>query len=415
MAIRIENDGVAGLVSNKDYQVDDVPPDEVEPDTGSEFLADSILTTPQSKPTSHLLIHSTWGMSRGRGIRRKERNQFILVPEGGICSQSADTNSPFHPRSSDRKKEPNLWPGFEVETPVVGRNVYWSQRNANDAEDSSLRNVLELIFRRLDNFMQRKYFPSLSDSFLVAGSDAKTAARAASKSAVCADVASKSTAAAAAACQSAVVEAAKLVVGRPNVADCASNFVAGGASNFVVGCASNFVAPSNFVAGRKNVAGIKNVAPSYLVAGSTSKTVAGNASYITAPCHATPERIESYYNVAHVSQQFRSNVLTCIATTRIQNTLYPILSSYGPKQQLFGDSNTNVSYINTEQSPCYDTLATKNWTVVTTTFSNSQFTPIGSKNFVEVDRQRKPIIYSHYPRSDLSVYAVSERGTNITN
>jgi len=46
MAIGIENDGVASLVSNRDYQVDDVPPGEAEPDTRSEFLAASILTTP---------------------------------------------------------------------------------------------------------------------------------------------------------------------------------------------------------------------------------------------------------------------------------------------------------------------------------------------------------------------------------
>jgi len=52
MAIGIENDGVAGLVSNRDYQVDDAQPGEPEPDTRSEFLAASILTTPQSKHTS---------------------------------------------------------------------------------------------------------------------------------------------------------------------------------------------------------------------------------------------------------------------------------------------------------------------------------------------------------------------------
>jgi len=46
MAIGIENDSVAGLASNRDYQVDDVLPGEAEPDTGSEFLAASILTTP---------------------------------------------------------------------------------------------------------------------------------------------------------------------------------------------------------------------------------------------------------------------------------------------------------------------------------------------------------------------------------
>jgi len=39
MAIGIGNDGVAGLVSYRDYQVDDAPPGEAEPDLRSEFLA----------------------------------------------------------------------------------------------------------------------------------------------------------------------------------------------------------------------------------------------------------------------------------------------------------------------------------------------------------------------------------------
>jgi len=71
--IGIENDCVAGLVSNRDYQMDDVPPGEAELDTRSEFLAASILTIPQSKPTAPFLSLLTWGMGRGRGIRREER------------------------------------------------------------------------------------------------------------------------------------------------------------------------------------------------------------------------------------------------------------------------------------------------------------------------------------------------------
>jgi len=46
--------------------MDDAPSDEAEPDTRSEFLAASIFTTPQSKPTSPLMSHHTWGMGRGR-------------------------------------------------------------------------------------------------------------------------------------------------------------------------------------------------------------------------------------------------------------------------------------------------------------------------------------------------------------
>jgi len=83
-----------------------------------------------------------------------------------------------------------------------------------------------------------------------------------------------------------------------------------------------------------------------------------------------------------------------------------------PKQQLF-DDHSNVSYIKTEQSPVYDTLATKNWTVVTTTWSNTQSTPIGLQDLIGADRQERSIVYTPYPRSDPCVYAVSEKERHI--
>jgi len=65
MAIGIENGSVAGVVSNRDYQVDDAPPGEAGPDTRSVFLTALIPTTPQSKSTAPLSIHHTWLMGRG--------------------------------------------------------------------------------------------------------------------------------------------------------------------------------------------------------------------------------------------------------------------------------------------------------------------------------------------------------------
>jgi len=77
MAIGIKNDGVTGLASNRDCQMDDAPSGEAEHDTRSEFIAASIHTTPQSKPTSPLLSQHTWGMGRGKGI--EERNKFKIA------------------------------------------------------------------------------------------------------------------------------------------------------------------------------------------------------------------------------------------------------------------------------------------------------------------------------------------------
>jgi len=51
MAVGIEDDSVAGLVSNRDNQADDALFGEAGPDTRGEFLTTSITTTPKSKPT----------------------------------------------------------------------------------------------------------------------------------------------------------------------------------------------------------------------------------------------------------------------------------------------------------------------------------------------------------------------------
>jgi len=76
MAIGVEDDSVAGLVLNKGNQIDDALFGESDSDTRGEFLITSISTTPQSKPTSPLLSQLSWGIGRGRGIRREEGRTF---------------------------------------------------------------------------------------------------------------------------------------------------------------------------------------------------------------------------------------------------------------------------------------------------------------------------------------------------
>jgi len=128
----------------------------------------------------------------------------------------------------------------------------------------------------------------------------------------------------------------------------------------------------------------------------------------TAPCTATPECIMSYYDVRSPGQYTNNNVPSCVATTLVQSNNYPGIPSSWPKQKLF-DDHSNVSYIKKKQSPVYGKLATKNWTVVTTTWSYTQSTPIGQRAIVDRDMQERSIVYTPYPRSDPCVYAVSER------
>jgi len=51
--------------------------------------------------------------------------------------------------------------------------------------------------------------------------------------------------------------------------------------------------------------------------------------------------------------------------------------------------------------------------VVTTTWSNSPSTPLGSWPIVEIDKPEKYPVCTPYPRSDPCVYAVSERERQI--
>jgi len=139
---------------------------------------------------------------------------------------------------------------------------------------------------------------------------------------------------------------------------------------------------------------------------------ATEASDLAADSSATPERIASYYDVVQPSQYPRISVPACLATPRIQNTSYLLVSSSWPRHHLF-ERNSNISYIKTEASPVYETLTTKNWTVVKTTWSNTHSTPVNSRTIVGDDNERIAIVYTPYPLLDPSDYAVAERERQI--
>jgi len=236
-------------------------------------------------------------------------------------------------------------------------------------DDSALKDVVELIAKRLDNLENKIYFPSLKfehSEKIRSDREINAAALRVAKAAKSADNASKSAISAAAGCKSAVADTMKLTAMQ-----------------------------------RKTVSMLEA-----LSSRSASRDDAPQAKDATAPCPATPERIRSYYDVRSSGQYPNISVLSCVATTRVQSRKYPTTPIYWLRQPSYDDDHSNVSYNKTEQSPLYNTLATKNWTVVTTTWSNTQSTPVGIRSFVEIDKQEKSPVYTPYPRTDPCVYAV---------
>jgi len=98
MAIGDEDDSVAGLVLNKGNQIglDEALFGEAESDTRGEFLTTSIPTTPQSKPTSSFSSHCSWGMGKGRGIRRDRGDEKFTQPQMHRSFRDHKTNSSLH-------------------------------------------------------------------------------------------------------------------------------------------------------------------------------------------------------------------------------------------------------------------------------------------------------------------------------
>jgi len=138
----------------------------------------------------------------------------ILVSEGGINFQSVGIDSLFSPRSFVGRETHPRYFGFTDEPPYVGRRDHMTARSDYNSNDNGLKDVLDLIAKRLDNLDHRKYIPSPSEddshAGIAASSVANAAALAATRAAASVDTASKSAIAAAAACQSAVFATMKL-------------------------------------------------------------------------------------------------------------------------------------------------------------------------------------------------------------
>jgi len=66
---------------------------------------------------------------------------------------------------------------------------------------------------------------------------------------------------------------------------------------------------------------------------------------------------------------------------------YPTMPFNWLTEPSFEKDHSFVSH--KEQSLTYDTLATKSWYVVTTTWSNTQSTPVCLRDFVGIDNQPK--------------------------
>jgi len=101
---------------------------------------------------------------------------------------------------------------FTDDSPYAGRYDRIPARN-DSGDDSKLRDVLELIAKRLDNLENKGYFPSPEfehSAGINAGSEVCSAALAAARAAASADTASKSAIAAAAECQSAFAATMRL-------------------------------------------------------------------------------------------------------------------------------------------------------------------------------------------------------------
>jgi len=238
--------------------------------------------------------------------------------------------------------------------------------------DSTLKDILELIMKRLDNLETKIYFPSPEFEHSLRGnakSEIDAAALIVARALESTENAFKLAIAAAVACKSVTVDNVEIAAMQSKNVNLLNE-------------------------NRLSTAG-RDDAP--------------QAGIATTPCPTLPECIRPYYDVRSSGQYPNISVPTCVTTTRIQNTKYPTTPFNWPRQPSFDDEHTNVYYNKFEQSPLYNTLATKNWTVVTTTWSNAQSTPVLARPIVEIDKPEKYPVYTLYPRPDPRVYALLVR------
>jgi len=306
-------------------------------------------------------------MSRGKGVRLEGVKISKLASEVGL-PHFVELYTPFTPRVLVGREKHPTYVDSTHESPYASRNDCMPAKDS-PGNDSSLKDMLELI-SKLDNLENNIYFPSpdfehsvrvkadrkINEAALIVASAAKSA-----------DAASKSAIAAAVTCKSAVAETMKITASQ-----------------------------------RKNAC--NNTA---------GRDAPPQAVITTVTCHTTPERIRSCYDVRSSGPYPNISVPSCVATTRVQDTKNSITPFNWPRQPSFDDDHTNVSCSKSQQSPLYNTLFTKNWTLVITTWSSAQSTPVRIRSFVGNDKHEKYPVYTPYPRADRSVYAVLEKEKQI--
>jgi len=147
--------------------------------------------------------------------------------------------------------------------------------------------MLELIAKRLDNLESKKYFPSPECEQklrIKADREISAAACVVAQAAESADKASKSAIAAAAACKSVMADTIK------------------------------------FTAMQRETTSTQNT----LRAHTAIRDDAPQPAPKTTSCTASPERIRTYYDVRSSGQYPNISVPSCVATTRVPDTKYPI-------------------------------------------------------------------------------------------
>jgi len=151
-------------------------------------------------------------MGRGRGVRLEGPKNSSLVSEVRLPHFVKET-TPFTPRTFVCRE---THPGF---VDPNYKNPYASRIDCMPASevtgyDSSLRDMLELISKRLENLENKRYFlsPDFENSArMSAEREIKSAALIVARAAKSADAASKLAIAAAVACKSAIAEAMKII------------------------------------------------------------------------------------------------------------------------------------------------------------------------------------------------------------
>jgi len=132
---------------------------------GENFLDAPVNTPPRSKSPSPIPFH--WGLLMGRGRRMGREGgptrSSTLVSEAVGLSRSVGIGSTFLPRFFvGRETYPSYVESTDDSPPCAGRYVDRQpvRNNESSSDDNKLRDVLELIAKRLDNLENKIYFPS---------------------------------------------------------------------------------------------------------------------------------------------------------------------------------------------------------------------------------------------------------------